>query len=269
MRVARAGSHALGFRGKRTRRPADPPTADPPTADRGPADCGLRTADLRTCGRPAPELALRFRRDEDRRQLVDRQGFGVDAAHAARTAPGVHRGSADDHQRGFRSGRHARRPPRAGHGASRGCRSAALRHRPALAVLERSLRIANGRCRAPSRSRRLHPHRLWRSLPRGRPPVSRGAPRRHRPDAALSVVEDEIDLGSGGRDDRRRSSRLPDLRSIHGSCLRNSPAVSSIAPCSPTCPKASTRAARTASSTRSCGTVRCSPTRWQSRSASA
>ena len=37
-----------------------------------------------------------------------------------------------------------------------GRRSAALRHRPAVAVLERGLRIANGRCGASSRSRWLH-----------------------------------------------------------------------------------------------------------------
>ena len=50
---------------------------------------------------------------------------------------------------------------------------------------------------ARGRGRRVHPRRVRRPVPRRRAPLSRGAPRRHRPDAAVSAVEDIADRGAG------------------------------------------------------------------------
>ena len=84
----------------------------------------------------------------------------------------------------------------------RGCRCTSCRCPGPAATRTTSARM--GAAVAAAVADGVHPRRVRRPVPRGRAAVPRGAARRHRPDAAVSAVEDDADRGAGARDDGRR-----------------------------------------------------------------
>ena len=146
----------------------------------------------------------------------------------------------------------------AARGAGRGRRFAAPRRRHAVAVLERGLRSAHGRGGARLRSGRLHPRRLRRLFLEDvrRYREERLAGTGLTPLFPLWKTKSTSDLAREMIDGGLRACLTcvdpREARSGH------SPAAPFDARCSRICRTASTRAARTASSTRSSGTVRCS-----------
>ena len=122
---------------------------------------------------------------------------------------------------------------------------------------ERTLRSNHGRGGAASRFRGRDSRRLRRSVSRGGARLPRAHAGRYRPHARVPALGVRHQAAGAG-DDRQRPARRAGVRRSEAARRRLSPAAASTTGCWQTCRRASIRAARTASSTRSAAPGPCS-----------
>ncbi len=266
--VAEAGTHRRrsgrsGTRCRRCRRSGtSASTCSTATSSSSPG----RASSLPPSVSRARSIPRRFS-EQDSGFVVEREGQRVDGARAAPARGRPARRPVDDDQRGGAARGDARGARRRAGGAGGGARLAALADSDPVAVSKRGLRTRDGGSRGAGGRRRVHARGVRRSVPRGRPPLPRGAARGHRADAAVSAVR-RRHRAAGARDDRRRPARAHHLPEPEGARSVASPAASSMRSCSPSCRARSIRAASAASSTPAPTTARCSAGRCRSTPAS-
>ena len=195
-----------------------------------------------------------------------RQGLGTGAV-GARSRPRRRAAGVDhDRHRCLRPHLDARSPPVSAGCPGQGGRRATRRGRDSGGVHERGVRAAHAAgddVRAAARRRRGG---VRRPVHRGHPALPRGPSGRRRQTSMLSAVASRHDEPRA-RVHRRRLRGDPRVRRSGQARSAPLPGDGSTTGCSPTCRRASTRAARTASSTRSSTPVRSCRRRSPSRSA--